>query len=208
MQTIHSLLLLSLGPAYIRLNQSAIRPQSQQEPEIKREHKDIYGKVQKHLTERPHLIPRTIPLFPQYSHQLNEHLYQSYGKALPYKNQLITLEQAQNVTLIRKIIKNMNLTIRVTDKGGNFYIGSSSAFEKKVNKFFSDTNAFVELSSNPFHQVLEDVIQLLNTLQSKKLILQWQWKKMLPDREKAELPHLYFNPKTHKVHVVDTLFSL
>jgi hypothetical protein len=138
-------------------------------------------------------------MFKQYSHQLDEHLHHSYATPLSYKDQLVTLEQAQNVALIRQIIKNMNLVIRVTDKGGNFYIGSASEFEKKVEKFFSDTNAFVELSYNPFNEILDNVIQLLEKLQSKKLILQWQFEKMMPDREKTELPHLYFNPKTHKV---------
>jgi hypothetical protein len=188
-----------LGPACIRLNQSAIRPQCQQETEIKNEHKDIYGKVEKHLTDYPHRIPRTVPMFKQYSNHLDEHLHHSYATPLSYKDQLLTLEQAQTVTLIRQIIKNMNLIIRLTDKGNNFYIGLASEFEKKVEKFFSDTNAFVELSSNPFNELLDDVTQLLDKLQSKKLILQWQFKKMMPDREKAELPHLYFNPKTHKV---------
>ncbi|CAF4778156.1 unnamed protein product, partial [Rotaria socialis] len=41
---------LSLGPSYIRVNQSAIRPKCQQETEIKNEHKDIYSKVENHLT--------------------------------------------------------------------------------------------------------------------------------------------------------------
>ncbi|CAF4947135.1 unnamed protein product, partial [Rotaria socialis] len=36
---------LSLGPSYIRINQSAIRPTCQQETEIKKQHKDIYSKV-------------------------------------------------------------------------------------------------------------------------------------------------------------------
>jgi hypothetical protein len=138
-------------------------------------------------------------MFKQYSHQLDEHLHHSYAASLSYKDQLVTLEQAQNVALIRQIIKNMNLVIRVTDKGGNFYIGSVIEFEKKVEKFFSDTNAFIELSYNPFNEILDNVIQLLEKLESKKLILQWQFKKMMPDREKTELPHLYFNPKTHKV---------
>lgn len=118
---------------------------------------------------------------------------------LPYKDQLVTREQAQIITLIRQIINNMNLIIRVTDKGNNFYIGLADEFEMKVQKFFSDTNAFMELTYNPFNELLDNVIQLLDKLQSKKLIQQWQFKKMMPDREKTELPHLYFNPKTHKV---------
>ena len=171
----------------------------QQEIEMKNEHKDIYKKVENHLIENPHRIPRTTPIFKQYSHQLLDYLNHSYFTPLSYKDQLQTQEQAQIVASIRKIIKNMNLIIRVTDKGNNFYIGSASEFEKKVEKFFSDTNAFIELSDNPFNEILDKVIQLLDKLQSKKLILQWQYKKMMPDREKAELAHLYFNPKTHKV---------
>ena len=58
----------------------------------------------------------------------------------------------------------------------------------------------MELSYNPFNEILDKVIQLLNKLVSKKLILQWQYKKMVPDRAKCELAHLYFNPKTHKVY--------
>ena len=87
----------------------------------------------------------------------------------------------------------------MTDKGHNFYIGSNIAFEKKVQKFFSDTNAFIELSHNPFNEILDKVIELLNKLASKKLIFQWQCKEMMPDRTKCELAHLYFNHKTHKV---------
>ncbi|CAF3780427.1 unnamed protein product, partial [Rotaria sp. Silwood1] len=38
----------------------------------------------------------------------------------------------------------------------------------------------------------------LNRLREKKFILQWQYKRMIPDVTKCELAHLYFNPKTHK----------
>jgi hypothetical protein len=109
------------------------------------------------------------------------------------------LEQAHIVKSIREIIQNMNLVIRLTDKGHNFYIGLASEFEKKVEQFFRDTNAFEELPYNPFNETLDKVIQLLNKLRSNERILQWQYKKMMPDRNKCELAHLYFNPKTHKV---------
>ena len=62
----------------------------------------------------------------------------------------------------------MDLIIRVTDKGHNFYIGSANEIEKKREKFFQDTNAFEELSHNPFNEILDRVIELLNKLQSKK----------------------------------------
>ncbi|CAF3017152.1 unnamed protein product, partial [Rotaria sp. Silwood2] len=54
------------------------------------------------------------------------------------------------------------------------------------------------LSENPFHEILNKVIQLLNRRRGKKLILLRQYNKMLPNHDKYELAHLYFNPKTHK----------
>ncbi|CAM4805708.1 unnamed protein product [Rotaria magnacalcarata] len=216
---------LSLGSSYIRVNQSAIRPKCQQETEIKNQHKDIYSKVENHLTGYPHLIPRNNVIFKQYSDHLLDYLNQSYFTPLSYRDQLKSLERAEIVGSIRRIIKNMNILIRVTDKGNNFYIGSAGEFEQKAAKFFSDTNAFIELSCNPFNEILDKVIQLLNTLRGKDLIQlacnpfneildkviqllntlrgkdlirKCQYEQMMLDRIKCELAHLYFNPKTHK----------
>ena len=196
---IQKLLFFSVGPFCIRLNQSAIRPRRQQESKIKDEHKDIYQKVEKHLVEHGPRMRRTNPVFNEYSNHLLDYLNHCYFTSLLYKDQLLALEQAQILQSIRQIIKNMNLIIRITDKGHNFYIGLASEFEKKVEQFFSETNAFIELSYNPYNEILDKVNQLLDKFQSKKLILQWQFKKMKPNGEKTELPHLYFNPKTHKV---------
>jgi len=166
---------------------------------VKNQHKEFYTKIKNHLVEYPHCIPRTKPIFDQYSAHLLDYFNHCYFTPLSYKDQLQSLEQAQIVRSIRQTIKNMGLIIRLTDKGHNFYIGLASEFEKKAEKFFSDTSAFIELSDNPFNELFDKVVQLLDKLQSKKLILQWQFKKMMPKREKAELAHLYFNPKTHKV---------
>ncbi|CAF1996607.1 unnamed protein product, partial [Rotaria magnacalcarata] len=111
---------------------------------------------------------------------LLDYLNQSYFTPLSYKDQLLSREQAQILGSIRRIINNMNLIIRITDKGNNFYIDS------------------VELSYNPFNEIFDKVIQLLNTLRGKDLIRKWQYEQMMPDRTTCELAHLYFNPKTHK----------
>ncbi|CAF3621044.1 unnamed protein product [Rotaria socialis] len=189
---------LSFGPSYIRVNQSAINSKCQQEIEIKNQHKDIYSKVENHLTGYPHRIPRNNAIFKQYSDHLLDYLNQSYFTPLPYKDQYKSHEQAQILGSIRRIIQNMNLIIRVTDKGNNFYIGSVGEFEQKAENFFSDTNAFIELSYNPFNEILDKVIQVLNTLRGKDLIRKWQYEQIMPDRTTCELAHLYFNPKTHK----------
>jgi hypothetical protein len=180
------------------LNQSALRPQKQQEIQIKHEHKDISTKVQNHLVEYHH-IQRTQPIFQEYSNQLLNYLHHCYFAPLPYMDHMQAREQTQIVASIRRKIKYNSLIIRLTDKSNNFYIGLATEFEKKAQKYFIDTNAYIELSSNPFDEVLNKVIQLLNNLRSKKLILKWQYEEMMPDPKKAELSYLYFNPKTHKV---------
>ncbi len=144
-------------------------------------------------------IPIKAPIFQQYSTNLNNYLQNCYFTPLSYKDQIQAQQQAQIATSIRKLIQEKKLIIRLTDKSHNFYIGSADQFEKKVQKFFSDTNAFIELPENPFDEILNKVIQLLNTIRGKELIFKWQHDKMMPNRTKCELAHLYFNPKTHKV---------
>ncbi|CAF1277115.1 unnamed protein product [Didymodactylos carnosus] len=56
------------------------------------------------------------------------------------------------------------------------HLSLASEFEKKVENFFRDTHAFIELSYNPFNEIFDKVIQLLNKPQSNKRILQWQFK--------------------------------
>ncbi|CAF1431427.1 unnamed protein product [Rotaria sordida] len=188
---------LCLGPSVIRLNQSAIRPVEQQEAEIKNEHKEIVKKVQGHLIEH-HGIPSKSSAFAEYSNEVLNHFNRSYFTPLSCKAHIEALEQAQTTASIRQKIQKNNLILRVADKGNNFYIGAASEFEEKGEKFFQETNAFMEISINPFNQIQDQVIQLLNRLQSKRLILKWQYKEMMPDQKNSELSHLYFNPKTHK----------
>ncbi|CAF1410921.1 unnamed protein product [Rotaria sp. Silwood1] len=121
-----------------------------------------------------------------------------YFIPLPYKDHIQAQEQADTVASIRKTIHEQNLIIRLTDKDNNFYIGLTKELEEKIQKYFTDTNAFIELSENPFNQILDKVCQLLNNFASKTLTKQWQCKEMMTDVKKAELSHLYFNPKTHR----------
>ncbi|CAF1164425.1 unnamed protein product, partial [Adineta ricciae] len=191
---------LSLGPSYIRPNQSALRPRKQQLIEIKNGHKDIFSKVQNNLVEYHH-IPRTHAIFQEYSHELLNYLNNCYMTPLPYKDHIQAREQSQITVSIRNKIKQNKLIIRVTDKSNNFYIGSAIEFEKKAQQYFNDTDAFTELAINPLNEIMNKVTQKLNYFHSKKLILKWQYDEMLPNRTTVELAHLYFNPKTHKDNI-------
>ncbi|CAF1200198.1 unnamed protein product [Rotaria sp. Silwood1] len=191
---------LSLGPSYIRLNQSGIRPEKQQQKLLEKEHKKINDIIKSNLTKMQH-IPEKSSVLKDYSTNLLNYLHHSYLTPLSYKDKLAAQQQQYIASSIRKVIREKNLIIRVTDKGHNFYIGSAIEFEKKAQKFFSDTNAFIELSENPFNDIVNKVIQLLNRLRGKDLIRKWQYDKMMPNRAKCELAHLYFNPKTHKENI-------
>ena len=187
-----------LGPSSIRPNQSATRSRKQQEVEVAVLHKEILMKVRDHLFENQRM-PMTSPILKRYSDHLLQYLNQCYLTPLSYRDHIQAQEQASNAASIREVLKKSKLILRMTDKGGNFYIGSAKDFDEKAKKYFGDTNAFVELSENPFKEILDNVCQLLNRLSSKKLIESRQYTKMMPDLKKAELSHLYFNPKTHKV---------
>jgi hypothetical protein len=141
----------------------------------------------------------TANILKQYSNQLLHDLNFSYFSPLSHHDQILTLNQAKKVVSIQRKIKKHNLILRVTDKGYNFYVGTEKEFDKKAQQFFQDTNAFIELEENPFNKIQDNVIHLLNQIRAKKFIFQWQCNKMMPNRIKCQLAHLYFNPKTHKV---------
>jgi hypothetical protein len=170
----------------------------EQKIQIANQHLDTYGKVEKHLSEQQH-IPRTAPIMKQYAGQLLDYLNQSYFAPMPYKDQLLAREQGHLARAIRDKVRKQQLILRQTDKSNHFYVGSKVTFETKVAAYFADTHAFVQLTDNPLVEITDKVIRLLEQLSSKKLILQWQKKMMLPNAKKSELSHLYFNPKTHKV---------
>ncbi|CAF2065837.1 unnamed protein product [Rotaria magnacalcarata] len=91
-----------------------------------------------------------------------------------------------------------DIAIQNDYKSYNFYVGTEKEFDRKAQNFFQDTNAFIELKENLFNKIQDNFIHLLNQIRAKKFILQWQCNKMMPNRIKCQLPHLYFNPKTHK----------
>jgi hypothetical protein len=189
---------LSLGPSYIRLNQSALCSPKQQEKDINKQYEDIYDKTKRNLT-RKERIPLTAPILKQYSNQLHDDLEESYFTPIPYKDYVEANKQAKLAVSIQKKMKQFKLVIRVTDKSKNFYIGSAIEFEKKAQKYFNDTNAFKRLTTNPFKDILYQVTQTLNYLRRENCFSQKQYEEMMPDRTKNELAYLYFNTKTHKV---------
>ena len=106
------------------------------------------------------------------------------------------------VLSIQRKLKNANAIIRRTDKSKVFYICHKDEFDQKALNYMTKTRAYEEIVTgiNPYADILSSVLSLLNHLKDKKAITLEQWKLMMPDRAKCELPHLYFIPKAHKVN--------
>ena len=96
-----------VGPSFIRVNQSALRPRKQQEIEIRNEHKDISTKVQNYLASYSHYVPPTASIMGDYSYCLLDYFNHCYCTPLSYYDRLrqirvITFTMVQRLNLIIK----------------------------------------------------------------------------------------------------------
>jgi hypothetical protein len=61
------------------------------------------------------------------------------------------------------------------------------------------TNAYIEIEKSPLREIIDRTEQLLRNLVNKNLLPGKYFEELTPHREEAELPHVYYNPKGHKV---------
>jgi len=104
-----------------------------------------------------------------------------------------TLERFQSEQKKGKVI------FRQTDKSKVFHIDRPEAYIQKSNAYMKKTNAYVEIEKSPLREIIDSTEQLLRNLVNKNLLPGKYFDKLKPNREEAELPHLYYNPKDHKV---------
>ena len=128
-------------------------------------------------------------------------LYRLHSAPVSAKSLARAKRENQLVLSIQRKLKSANAIIRRTDKSKVFYICHKDEFDQKALNYMTKTRAYEEIVTgiNPYADILSSVLSLLNHLKEKKAITLEQWKLMMPDRAKCELPHLYFIPKAHKV---------
>ena len=61
------------------------------------------------------------------------------------------------------------------------------------------TNAYIEITNSPLKDMIEKTDKFLRSLVSSKQIPQLMLEKLRPSLTESELPHLYYNPKDHKL---------
>jgi hypothetical protein len=97
--------------------------------------------------------------------------------------------------------KNNQIVLRRTDKSKVFHLGSMEDYRQKAIAYMNKTCAYEHVKDNksPLAYNLLLVITLLDRFLKRKSITQKQYVAMKPNQNKAELGHLYFLPKPHKV---------
>jgi hypothetical protein len=196
---IHNHLYSSLGPGYIRPNQSSLRPYHRQLNRVKKEESDLMNKIVTFFSEKHHM-PRSLSIFKEYMTQLHDCLVLRYMAPLAYADQIQARREFNLTRSIRRKFKRNKLILRQTDKSGVFHIGRASDYETKTVNYRKKTGAYEELPSNPFDEVFTRVVHFLHQLKTTKQITEWQRVKMTPDRDKTELAYQYYLPKAHKVN--------
>ena len=190
---------LSLGPGYIRPNQTWIGLQYRQDKLIDSEQKKIMKQIIDFLTRTP-MMARSSLVFKHYESYLHDCLARRYTAALPLVDQIRAHREFHTAKSIVRKLRQAKLTLRPTDKSGILHIGRASDYQHKAAIYRSKTRAYEQLTSNPSEDVFNRVVRALNNLKSSGQISEWQRVKMTPLRSNTALAYQYFLPKVHKVN--------
>lgn len=192
----------SLGPNYIRPNRTALRPYQARLQLAQRDHDQLMKKITTYLQNDCH-VPSNASVIRVLSKELKDQLAYRHTSSLSVYDDTRAHYELNVVRSIRRKLNSAKLVLRETDKSGVFHIGSKEDYERKAIEYRAKTGAYVELSENPFPDILAKVTRLLNDLRSKKhIMVKKHYEKMMPDRKKVELSYMYFVPKAHKVSIL------
>ncbi|CAF1349920.1 unnamed protein product [Didymodactylos carnosus] len=188
------------GPNYIRSNQSFLYRKNKNQRKTQEKLSAIVEKLTSVLQYRFHIPPKS-SIIQQLSNHLERIFYQQYTTSLSYLDIYRIRKDIKLVHSIKRKLRKAHCILRMSDKSGVFRIGRTIDYNKKVEKYQKDTDAYIELSSNPLMETFEKVVRLLNDLHTKRQITARQHKRMMPDKKKIKLAYLYFIPKPHKLKI-------
>jgi hypothetical protein len=95
--------------------------------------------------------------------------------------------------------KKGKVIFRQTDKSKVFHVDRPETYIEKSAAYMKKTDAYQEVAESPLRGMIERTQDLLRDLVNKKLLPGKYFDKLKPNTDEAELPHLYYNPKDHKV---------
>lgn len=193
-----------IGPSYIRPNQSSLQSKKTRLHYVDATMVRCMRALKDRMSDckdRP-AIPSTASIYKSHADRLCQQLLHCYLTPLPLLDHLRAERELKWVTSIRRKLRKHRLTLREKDKSGVLHVGRSKDYLEKAMKYYAETGAYQELPTNPFDSTLAAVLQLLNRLRSTNRIKESHKEKMLPKRDKVQLPYMYFLPKPHKVNLL------
>jgi hypothetical protein len=178
-------LILKKGPRFILNDPSTAAKRRTDELQF------VYQKLQNRNTEQGWILPKAI--LESFINKLEDGLIQIHNKSIPSKD----LDICRN--LIERIHKS-NTILRKTDKSKVFHLGNKSDYTDKAKQYMLKTNAYENLGDkNPLLDIVNRTNSMLLSLLTGKHINRQLYEKFLVDINTAELAHLYFLPKAHKL---------
>lgn len=99
----------------------------------------------------------------------------------------------------KKEQKKGRVIFRQTDKSKVFHVDKPKIYIEKSIAYMKKTDAYQEIEESPLATMIEKTEELLRDLVNRKLLPGKYFEKLKPNPIDAELPHLYYNPKDHKV---------
>lgn len=99
----------------------------------------------------------------------------------------------------RKAQRKGQVIFRQTDKSKVFHLDKPEKYIEKSIAYMKKTDAYIEIEKSPLGEMIEKTENLLRDLVNRKLLPGKYFQKLIPSRTEVELPHLYYNPKDHKI---------
>jgi len=180
--------ILNLGPKFVPPAPSQVLERLPQEIEQMKE------KVSAAWRRATKTIGREPPIVKTFCERIEDEIRKKIATEPPRNP---TLEPT--IAFFRKIQKKNNIIFRQTDKSKVFHTDTRENYIEKSEIYMKKTNAYIELQSSPLRDMIEKTDKFLRALVSSKRIPQALLEKLRPSLTESELPHLYYNPKDHKL---------
>ncbi|CAF2080919.1 unnamed protein product [Rotaria magnacalcarata] len=182
--------ILNLGPKFVPPAPEQVLERLPKEiGQMKEKVSAAWRRVTKTLGRQPPIVDR-------FCERIEDEIRKTVTTEAPTRDP--TLKPA--IAFFRNIQKTNNIIFRQTDKSKVFHTDTRENYIKKSEIYMNKTNAYREIQSSPLREMIEKTDKFLRNLVSSKRIPQALLDKLSPSLTESELPHLYYNPKDHKIN--------
>ena len=180
--------MLNAGPKFVPANPEQALERLGSEINVMKE------KVAEAWRRETRTVGRNPQRVEQFANRLEEELRTTISEGTGVDREIEkTLER------FKKEQKKGKVIFRQTDKSKVFHVDRPETYIAKSIAYMKKTDAYQEVEQSPLRGMIERTEQLLRDLVNRKLLPGKYFEKLKPNPEEAELPHLYYNPKDHKV---------